>query len=203
MWPLDIPAEIRKLHFRSMQLSAARDVTCSTKNGKLTFGSHDGVIAQRLYSRRQWSWSLLKNCQRLLINKGILDKKENDILINVGANIGAVMIPLMRMGHFRNGLGFEPSPSNFKYLQKNVDQNDLTDTVNVFQLGLSDQKTTAEFELSSRNCGDHRVFAANSSDRPSLFNEADRETIPVSLTTLGCRIAGCQYHIDQPQFDLG
>lgn len=184
MWPININAEIRKLQFRSMQNAPVRDVTTDTKNGKLTFGSHGGVIARRLYAKRQWSWSLLKNCHRLLVDQGMLKEAGNSTLINVGANIGAVLTPLMRMGNFQHGLGFEPSPSNFRYLQKNVQQNDLADSVEVFQFGLSDQAVTAEFELSPSNCGDHRVRSAGASDRPSLYQEADRQSIPVALRPL-------------------
>jgi len=131
----------------------------------------------------------MNSCLRLLAGRGVLDAKENDTLVNVGANIGAVLTPLMRMGNFRNGLGFEPSPSNFKYLQQNVNQNGLADSVKVFPIGLSDQATMADFELSPLNCGDNRVRSAKACDEPSLYHEADRDTISVSLKPLDSVLA--------------
>ena len=188
-WP-DVPAEIRKLQWTLGRFLPERDITCRTKNGLLTFNSQDGVIARRLYARRQWSWNMLQRCQQLLLERGLLRAEGNGTLINVGANIGSVLIPLMQDLRFRQALAFEPSQRNFGYLQINTSQNDLLDQVQLFPLGLSDANRTAEFELSPRNSGDHRV-RENAADatRKSCYGELDREVVSVQLRTLDSVVA--------------
>ncbi len=183
-WP-DVPAEIRRLQWTLGRFLPERDITCRTKNGLLTFNSQDGVIARRLYARRQWSWDMLQRCQQLLLEIGRLQTECNGTLINVGANIGSVLIPLMQDLRFGQGLAFEPSQRNFSYLQTNVKQNGLSDQVQLFPLGLSDANRSAEFELSPRNSGDHRV-RENAADatRKSCYGESEREVVSVQLRTL-------------------
>ena len=195
---LDIVGDIRKLRFEfGRRFQPPVDITCQTKNGLLTFSSKDRSIGRRLYSRRHWSWDVLQQCKDLLIREELIRDKKNDLLINVGANIGCILIPLMREGLFRHGIGFEPAPVNAKYLKKNVLQNGLADRVDTFQLGLSNQDRIAEFEMSPRNTGDHRVRACTSAvERKSAYHESTRQVISIQLARL-------DDVIQEHQFDLG
>ena len=195
---LDIVGDIRKLRFEfGRRFQPAADITCETKNGLMTFSNKDRSIGRRLYSRRHWSWDMLQQCKRLLIRENLIDAQGNDLLINVGANIGCILIPLMRDGLFRQGIGFEPAPINANYLAKNVSQNGLAESVRTFQMGLSDQDRVAEFELSPRNTGDHRVrVAAAAAERPSAYNEATRQVISIQLGRL-------DDVIQEHEFELG
>jgi FkbM family methyltransferase len=194
----DVVGELRKLRFEiSRQFRPAKDITCETKNGLLTFSDDDRSIARRLYARRQWSWNMLQQCKELLIGKGALNHTKNDVLINVGANIGCILIPLMRDGMFRNGIAFEPAPDNSKYLEVNVQQNGLSDFVQTFRMGLSDSQGRAELEISPRNTGDHRVRVASADlKRKARFNEQNREVVSVQLARL-------DDVLDEHRVDLG
>jgi FkbM family methyltransferase len=191
----DIAGDVRKLSFdlRSRFLPAT-DITCETKNGLMTFSSKDRSVGRRLFSRREWSWDLMSAIQALLREEELLKPTGNDLLINVGANIGSVLISLMRTGSFRYGVGFEPGPDNAAYLRKNVTQNGLDDAVATFQIGLSDENTTAEFELAAHNMGDHRVRGGSAPlSQPSSFDESEREVIEVQLRTLDDVLAEHDY----------
>ena len=191
----DIAGDVRKLRFDlKSRFLPATDVTCETKNGLMTFSSKDRSVGRGLFSRREWSWDLMSSIQALLREEELLKPAGNDLLINVGANIGSVLVPLMRTGSFRYGVGFEPAPDNAAYLRKNVTQNGLDDAVQTFQMGLSDENTTAEFELAAHNMGDHRVRGGSAPlSRPSSFGESDREVIEVQLRTLDDVLAEHDY----------
>jgi FkbM family methyltransferase len=58
--------------------------------------------------------------------------KDGDTVIDVGANIGMLTIPLAQKA--KRVLAFEPQPKMFELLKENIEQNDLD--VDLFQLGL-------------------------------------------------------------------
>ena len=183
---LNIAGEIRKLRFEyGRRFEAQADITCETRNGLMTFSNKDRCIGRRLYARRHWSWQMLQSCQQLLIEEGRILPTGNDVLINVGANIGCILVPLVRDRLFHRGIGFEPSPENSRYLRKNVEQNGLAHRVQTFELGLSDKSRIANFEMSPRNTGDNRVRSGQPAKASkSAYNEADREVIQIQLTRL-------------------
>lgn len=191
----DIAGDVRRLKFDlKSRFLPATDVTCETKNGLMTFSSKDRSVGRRLFSRREWSWDLIRVMQALLREEELLMPTGNDLLINVGANIGSVLVPLMRTGLFRYGVGFEPGPDNAAYLKKNVTQNGLDGVVQTFQIGLSDENKTAEFELAAHNMGDHRVRGGSAPiSQPSSFGESEREVIEVQLRTLDNVLAEHDY----------
>ncbi len=160
------------------------DITRETKNGLLTFSSRDASVGRQLYSKGQWSWEFLQEALQLLVDEDLIKERENDLLINVGANIGSMLIPLMGDQRFKGGLGFEPAPENASYLRRNVEQNGLNDQVTTFQMGLSDRSDSSQFEISSDNMGDHRVRSASPGKRPQAFDEAERDLIRVDLGRL-------------------
>ncbi len=181
----DIPGELRKARWMVRQFLPPRDYTCDTKNGRLTFSSQAGIVARRLYSRRHWSWDLLQKCKRLLYRHGLLLESKNDVLINAGAHIGSVLIPMMTECGFQQGLAFEPDQRNYHYLQLNVAQNDLGDRVQLLNCGLSSENRTAEFELSADNSGDHRVRASVADmTKRCKYDEPHRTVVTVKLRRL-------------------
>ncbi len=53
---------------------------------------------------------------------GFFGNQERGVFIDVGANIGLTIIPVVRDAHIRC-FGFEPDPTNFRYLRNNVQLN--------------------------------------------------------------------------------
>lgn len=193
----DLGARVRKLHYTlKSRLLPPSDVTCQTKNGLMTFSSKDRSVGRRLYASRAWSWDLVTELPELLRTEKLLGSK-NDLLINVGANIGSMLVPLMRSGLFERGIGFEPGPANAAYLRQNITQNGLDECVRTFEVGLSDKNTTAEFELAAHNMGDHRVRRApTSTARTTAFGESNRTTIEVELARLDDFLVEHNYALD-------
>lgn len=81
--------------------------------------------------------------------------KKNDIVIDVGANIGYYTLLMAKTGAFVNS--FEPAPSNFKLLQKNVHQNNFSKNVTLHNKAVSNFIGTSKLYLQKRHTGGHQL----------------------------------------------
>jgi FkbM family methyltransferase len=77
-------------------------------------------------------------------------------LIDVGANIGLVCVPVVERTRAR-AICFEPEPENFSFLQRNVDRHQLQARVRCCALACHDQPGQLPLLLSEDNLGDHRL----------------------------------------------
>jgi len=89
---------------------------------------------------------------------------ERTLVIEIGANIGSHTVELLKRYGAENVVAIEPDPGNFELLQHNVLANGVYDRVAMLQLALSDRNGTAELELASDNCGDHRIRGSGRAD---------------------------------------
>ena len=100
--------------------------------------------------------------------------KKGDIVVDLGANIGYYTLILAQLvGKSGHVYSFEPDPSNFEILSKNVKEN-KHDNVTLVQKAISDKNGKVELYVSKRNLASHRIFDA----------EDNRESIEVDVTTL-------------------
>ena len=100
--------------------------------------------------------------------------KNGDIVVDLGANIGYYTLILARLvGKSGHVYAFEPDPSNFEILSKNVKEN-KHDNVTLVQKAVSDKNSKIKLYVSKRNLASHRIFDA----------EDKRESIEVDVTTL-------------------
>lgn len=81
---------------------------------------------------------------------GTIDKllKENDVFIDVGANIGAICLPVAKKKNIR-AFAFEPARHIFEVLEKNMAINRL-ENISAFPVGVSDKKGMTDFYESQR-----------------------------------------------------
>lgn len=157
-----------------------RDVAIETKNGLLTCSSKDWLIGKHLYVRRDYEFDFIKASIELLTREGLLNEKNNNTVVDIGANIGMIAIACLRENYFQRAVAFEPSPDNFRLLKKNVGQNDLASRADCFQNALSSENKTLELELARGNSGDSRVRLKNGGER---MNEHKRCTVSVEAVT--------------------
>ncbi|HKP58055.1 MAG TPA: FkbM family methyltransferase [Polyangiales bacterium] len=76
--------------------------------------------------------------------------------IDVGANIGLVVVPVVeRSGSI--GIAFEPEPRNFGYLTRNIARHGLLDQIECHALACYSEPARLALALSSDNLGDHRL----------------------------------------------
>jgi FkbM family methyltransferase len=105
-------------------------------------------------------------------------------LLDVGANIGTVCIPLVRDRAFAHALAFEPEPRNYRYLVRNVRANGLEAAVTTVNAGVSSVNTTMAMELAFDNYGDHRIRVAPPTSSHPECREEERAVIQVPVHRL-------------------
>lgn len=111
-----------------------------------------------------------------------------DTLVDVGANIGTICIPVIKRKLARRAIAFEPNPVNYRTLVANVYINDLADKIDTINLALgSADDQLLEFELSETNSGDHRIRVDKAEE--GIFSEHSRRTIKVKADRFDTHVA--------------
>lgn len=85
-------------------------------------------------------------------------------LIDIGANIGLVCVPVIERTAAR-AICFEPEPENFSYLQRNVSRHGLDARVRCCALACHESSGQLPLVLSDDNLGDHRLQRTAASAR--------------------------------------
>lgn len=77
--------------------------------------------------------------------------RKDDLFVDVGANVGSYLLLAAGVCHAQC-IGFEPSPTTFSFLQKNIRLNDLESKVTLHRMGVGEIKgslTFTDFPLES------------------------------------------------------
>jgi len=153
-----------------------------TQHGRLAFSNRDRVIGRSLFINGEFEMAKIEAALSLLKSLGFLGEPRT--LIDIGANVGTVCIPLVAGGTFSKAFAFEPELKNFKYLRKNIEMNGLKDVVEPLNLALSSKKGQMTLELSSDNFGDHRI-AVKAGEPSSAKVQVDVTTLDSFLESHG------------------
>lgn len=106
--------------------------------------------------------------------------KDGGTYVDVGANIGLTLVPIAQNPNV-DIIAFEPDPSNFRYLTRNVADNCKHENVKLHQLAAFNERTQLSFELSPSNLGNHRIRLK---DEVGALREQLRKTITVEAARL-------------------
>ena len=175
----------RQKYWEFLNSLPERDLAADTDHGRLSFSSKDKFIGRSLYTAGSYGYSDIFRAIDILKTQGKLTDRNQGYLIDIGANVGTVCIPLVRQHVFQKALAFEPEPRNFSYLTRNIEQNSLADRVKAFQIALSATSGELELEICSDNYGDHRIRVSGTPT--SQYNQLDEKTrsvIKVPVKTL-------------------
>ena len=106
-----------------------RTVDC--RHGKFTVFDEDELVGLSLVTYGEYSEGEVSVFNKVL--------QPGDVAIDVGANIGALTIPMARLvGEHGKVHAFEASRVNFELLQRNVQQNNLVEATELYYLAASD-----------------------------------------------------------------
>ena len=84
--------------------------------------------------------------------------KKGDIVLDLGANIGYYTLIFAKLvGEVGHVFAFEPDPSNFELLSKNVKEN-KHENVTLIQKAVSDKNEKIKLYVSKRDLASHRIF---------------------------------------------
>ena len=120
------------------------------KSGARLALNPDCAYSQVLFARRVSGLAEI-NLARHIITPG-------DMAIDVGANVGYVTTSLSQLiGPKGKVLAFEPSPTTYDYLIRNLHIN-ACDNVLAYQVALSDKEESGLLYESARTSGDNRMY---------------------------------------------
>ena len=147
----------RKSHFDT----APRDgfVIADTAHGRYVVSPRDRVISRAIVADGVFDFDKV---ERALAAIG--PDAAGMTLVDIGANIGSIAIPLVLEGRVAEAIAVEPEPLNFRLLQMNILFNGLEAA---HRAGARRRQRDATepisiLALSADNLGDHRVVAAGS-----------------------------------------
>lgn len=93
----------------------------------------------------------------------------NSSVLDIGANIGYYTLIMAKLvGTQGNVFAFEPEPSNFKILSKNIKINNYTN-VNAEKFILSEHDGKTKLFLSNSDPGSHKIFPSNNTDERNII----------------------------------
>ena len=164
--------------FFKVYLKPRHDATVLTRNGLLAFDSKDKTTGRILHVYRNHEFSDMMEIVAFLREKGFLSQGCDGTVLDVGGYIGMSSTTFLLEKIFKKSIAFEPSPINYNLLLKNISNNDLEDSLQVFNLALSDKNGTLNFELSEKNYGDHRVRSGSDIEK-GHYGEENRTVIEV------------------------
>ncbi len=164
----------------SVYLKSEHDSIVMTRNGKLAFHSKDKTTGRILHVYRNHEFHEMEDVVSFLKSKNFISKKDKNIVVDIGGYIGMSSTGFLLNNLFDNAISIEPSPENFRLLEKNIRLNRLENRLKAYNIALSDKKGVLEFELSKKNYGDNRI---RKSARSGSYGEEEREVIKVEANT--------------------
>ncbi len=139
---------------------------------------YDQAISRHIFADGHFGWGQVSKVIKIL---GPEFKIKT--LIDIGANIGSICIPMVKRGIAEQAIAFEPEPQNFRALMANIYINGLNGKITAHNLALDSDNKEKEVvvELSTDNSGDHRVRVI---DTGGMYNESNRKTVKVKSNSL-------------------
>lgn len=137
-----------------------------TRRGLFGVSSRDAGVGRLLFIHRDYEWDIVDKAVRIAVAAGKLAPRSRGFVVDIGANVGTVCIPLVAEGRFAGALAVEAEAGNHRQLVRNLRRNGVDGVVRAFHCALSSTTGTGTLEL-SRNSGDHRVrvHATSAEDR--------------------------------------
>lgn len=146
-----------------------RDIRVEGEYGLFEGALADGGVLAGYAKAKHWA----SETNRLFVD--FFGRHGRGTYIDIGAHIGLTTVPVARF----SGVAckaFEPEPSNFLYLSRNIASHCEHGNVELFNVALCDCNAPIEFELDVNNHGDHRIHMNGVS---GAFSEQDRPVIVV------------------------
>ena len=127
---------------------------CRGENEKFILQSNDQVIGRTVYTtKKPFDFDKLTKVLK------ILNLKKNELLIDVGANIGTICVPAIKRNLFNKAIVFEPEPLNYSLLLSNIIINGCYNKISSHNIALgSKNREKLNLQLDDHNKGNHRII---------------------------------------------
>jgi len=184
---------VRRALWEVLHRMPSRTLTVRTRHGLLSIGNKDRAIGRLLFTWREFELDKIDRAIRCAMGAGVLGERNDGWLLDVGANVGSVCVPLVRRGAFARAVAFEPEPANYAHLRRSLALNGIDErTIRPVNAALSSANGAATLELAFTNSGDHRIrVEAPSSSHPDC-REDERALIQVPVHRLDDAVASLE-----------
>lgn len=145
------------------------------------YGDIEGLVEDRVvfgHYREHGDWSPA-------VLDLVCDRLRPATVIDVGANIGLFSIPVAQRTD-AHCLAFEPEPTNYSLLERNLAHHGLTQRVRTRRVAVYSRACTLNMRLSTHNSGDHHV-AGPADDEDAAANA---DLVDAQADTLDSLLAG-------------
>lgn len=148
----------------------------------------DKVIGRELFLHGEFDFNKLQAALAVLAREGIETPQH---LIDVGANIGTIVIPALKRGLFSSATAIEPHPDNLRLLRANLALNGVDGLVTILPQAVGDKSAVQLFlQESDTNSGNHSI---SSQGIPIFSSQLDDLSFP-SQSLLWMDIEGYEGH---------
>lgn len=150
--------ELRRIARRKLVLKAQalfRDELTFRRNGFLWTGAAASSITEAIYTSDHYQDAHLTELTDWLKAHTPFQRP---VVVNVGANIGDVALPLTRFG--KRVIAIEPNPETFVRLQRNVRQNGLESQVTCCAVAIAERVGVAEL-VTATDPGNSEIRESN------------------------------------------
>ena len=180
----------RRAVWEVLHRAPERALTAHTRHGVLSFSNKDRAIGRLLFTERAFELDKIDRAVACAVAAGVLGERNDGWLLDVGANVGSVCIPLVRRGVVTRALAFEPEPGNYAHLVRSLALNAIdAATIRPMNAAGSSANGVAELELAFTNFGDHRIRVEPPATSHPECREADRAVIAVAVHRLDDAVA--------------
>ena len=150
-------------------------LSASGQYGTMASSSNDLSILKKYAETGRWAPEL---SQRLKV----FFADSSGTYLDIGANIGMTTIPIAQHNDRVKCYAFEPEPTNYRNLVRNIAENCPTSNVESYQLALHERDEVMPFEIADGNLGDHRLHIETG--LPAKQDEIGRKVIEVRCIRL-------------------
>lgn len=110
--------------------------------------------------------------------------KQGDVVLDIGANIGYFTILAAKaVGTAGKVFSFEPEPTNFKYLSKNIEVNGFSNAM-PFRKAVSEKAGTSELFVCDYDSGHHTINQFDGIGAYSRGRHSEVHSIPIELVAI-------------------
>src|SRR6185436_3002568 len=146
--PLTPAVIVRRALWEVLHRMPSRTLTVRTRHGLLSIGNKDRAIGRLLFTWREFELDKIDRAIRCAMGAGVLGERNDGWLLDVGANVGSVCVPLVRRGVFARAVAFEPEPANYAHLRRSLALNGIDErTIRPVNAALSSANGAATLEL--------------------------------------------------------
>lgn len=149
----------------------------------------DKVIGRELFLHGEFDFAKLQTALAILEREGLPLPQH---LIDVGANIGSIVIPALARGLMQSATAIEPHPNNLRLLRANLALNGLSERVRVLAQAVGAESGASLFLTeSSTNSGNHSI---GQTGLPVASTRLDDVELPHDGALLWMDIEGYEGH---------